>query len=362
MISGPDQVFDYDVALSYAAEDRTYVGQIAARLRELGVRLFYDEYATAELWGNDLYALLDDIYRKRARFAVVFVSCHYASKPWTQHERQSAQARALIEVGPYILPVRLDDSELPGLRPTVSYIDARTTPAERLVWLIQQKLSATPGVTSAPPPLLHSPRTVEQKRELLAQRPDGWEYLLYAGEIWRRRHSLESRYLDHEIGYARRTRQHLDDGEALDLMRGAMTDFSACMTNTVRMLKPQARERAFGLSGQPGDPALIEHIAARFIDVYEEILDIAAKLRGTGVSKDMEPVMDSAAHLVDTPLKEIRDFIDQFIAQADSIPDRLAREEPVTIELALILTIDDDAKRRLQQDMNRVEQRFASDA
>lgn len=139
---------DYDVALSYAGQDRAYVEQIAARLRQQGIRVFYDEYAAAELWGNDLYVLLDEVYRKRARFTVVFVSRYYASKPWTRHERQSAQARALTDLGPYLLPVRLDDSELPGLRPTVGYIDARNTSVEQLVWLIEQKLSAAPGMAT----------------------------------------------------------------------------------------------------------------------------------------------------------------------------------------------------------------------
>lgn len=122
------------------------------------------------------------------------------------------------------------------------------------------------------------------------------------------------------------------------------------------MLNDQGRERAFGLPGQPGKPVLIEHIGIRFVEVYEEILDIAAKLRGTGVSKNMEPVMDSAAHLVDTPLKEISDFVDQLIVEADSIPDRLAREEPITIELTLTLTIDDEAMRRFDLEMKRVGQ------
>ncbi len=351
-----DQVFDYDVALSYAGEDRAYVEQIAMRLRELGVRLFYDEYAAAELWGNDLYSLLDDVYRKRARFAVMFVSCHYASKPWTQHERQSAQARALANVGPYLLPVRLDDSELPGLRPTVGYIDARTTSVDKLVQLVQQKLSAAPGMTSTRPPLLRSPRTVEQKRELLAQRPQGWEYLLYAGVIWQQRQALESKWLDHELGYARRTGQHLKDDEAFHLLSNAFTDCSACLVNVLKVLNPQARERAFGLSGQPGDPSLIEHIANRFAGVYEELLDIAAKLRGTGVSANMAPVMDSAVHLVDAPLKEIRDFIDQLIAETDTIPDRLAREESITIELMFTLTLDDEAIQHHYLEMERAQQ------
>jgi hypothetical protein len=353
--SASSQVFDYDLALSYAGEDRAYVGQIALRLRDLGVRLFYDEYAASELWGNDLYVLLDDVYRKRARFAVVFVSHYYVSKPWTQHERQSAQARALTDVNPYLLPVRLDDSELPGLRPTVGYIDARTTPVEELVQLIQQKLSTAPGLTSAAPPLLRSPRTAEQKRELLAQRPDGWEFLLYAGVIWQGRQALESKWLDHELGYGRRTGQYIDDHEVLTFVRRAMRDFSACLTDVMKMIDDQARERAFGLPGQAGNPVLIEHLADRFIEVYGEILDIAAKLRGAGVSKNMESVIDAAAHFVDTPLKEIRDFIDQLIVEIDNLPDQLASEdeEPIIIDLALILTVDDKSKQDLKLEMER---------
>jgi hypothetical protein len=42
---------------------------------------------------------------------------------WTNHELRSAQARALEEKGnEYILPVRIDDTELEGLLPTVSYL------------------------------------------------------------------------------------------------------------------------------------------------------------------------------------------------------------------------------------------------
>jgi hypothetical protein len=285
MLTPASQTFDYDVALSYAGEDRAYVQQIATRLQQRDIRIFYDEYAAAELWGNDLYVLLDEVYRKRARFAVVFVSRHYASKPWTQHERQSAQARALTDVGPYLLPVRLDDSELPGLRPTVGYVDARNTSVERLVWLIEQKLSVTPGVATSNPPLLRSPRTAEQKRELLAQRPEAWECLLYAGVLWQRRQALESKWRDYELGYGRPTRQHLDDRQALAVLSNASDDLAACSQNIVKMLDSKAQERAFGAPGQPGNPELIEHIATRIVEGYEEMLDVAAGLRGTGVSK-----------------------------------------------------------------------------
>jgi hypothetical protein len=99
---------EFDVALSYTGEDRGYVAAVADGLREAGVRVFYDEFQVADLWGADLYGYLDDVYRKRARFTIVFVSENYTAKAWTSHERQSAQARAMSEVGPYLLPVRLD--------------------------------------------------------------------------------------------------------------------------------------------------------------------------------------------------------------------------------------------------------------
>ena len=95
------------------------------------------------MWGADLYVLLDDVYRKRSRYAVLFVSRHYVRNPWTDLERQSIQARALEEEMPYVLPVKLDDSELAGLRPTTGYVDARIISVDALVEVIVAKVRET---------------------------------------------------------------------------------------------------------------------------------------------------------------------------------------------------------------------------
>ena len=108
-------VFDYDVCLSFAGEDRPYVEAVADALRERGVRVFYDMYEQANLWGKDLYVHLADVYQNRARYCVLFVSRHYAKKVWTSHERQNAQARAIGGSKEYILPARFDRTEVPGL-------------------------------------------------------------------------------------------------------------------------------------------------------------------------------------------------------------------------------------------------------
>jgi hypothetical protein len=136
---------EYDVCLSFAGEQREYVEQVASRLREEAIRVFYDDYEQASLWGKDLYEHLDWIYSRAARYCVLFASADYARKIWTSHERRSAQARALQDSGTYILPARFDDTEIPGLRPTVAYVDLRRTTSAELAELILKKLNTGPS-------------------------------------------------------------------------------------------------------------------------------------------------------------------------------------------------------------------------
>ena len=131
--------FKYEVCLSFAEERRMYVGRVAYRFKSHGVRVFYDEYERAELWGSDLYSYLDKVYREECRHCIVFVSKEYAEKSWTNHELRSAQARELREKG-YILPVRFDDTPIPGLPETVGYIDLNRTSPTELVDLALRKL------------------------------------------------------------------------------------------------------------------------------------------------------------------------------------------------------------------------------
>lgn len=138
--TGKTSEFAYDVCISFAGEDRECARKIAETFRNRKIRVFFDEYERSQLWGKDLYTHLDSIYRTSARFCVMLLSRHYARKLWTNLERQSAQARAFSENEEYILPVRLDDTEIPGIRPTVGYIDLRAIAVEDLASLLASKL------------------------------------------------------------------------------------------------------------------------------------------------------------------------------------------------------------------------------
>jgi hypothetical protein len=131
---------DFDVALSFAGPDRAYVEKVAGCLGKMGIKVFYDKYEKVTLWGKDLYAHLQEVYFKRSRFVVMFVSRSYRDRLWTNHERKSAQARAFKENREYILPVRFDGTRVPGLLETTGYVDLRETQPEELAALIREKL------------------------------------------------------------------------------------------------------------------------------------------------------------------------------------------------------------------------------
>jgi hypothetical protein len=350
----PERTYEFDVALSYAGEDRSYVYEVANHLRSNGVRVFYDEFYTAALWGQDLYVYLDNVYREQARFTVAFISQSYVSKPWPSHERQSAQARALNELGPYFLPVRFDDSVLPGLRPTVAYIDASRVTADQLGRLIIDKLVGVPGTSSPAPIVFGVPRSVEEQRQLLAERPEAWEFMLYASTLLLRRNAIDKKWRDDGIGYARRTGKYLDRKAAIEYVSSAALDAGMIIGQITHVLSSDAQETAFGRLGESGEPTMIEHIATRLIDVYEELLDWAANLRGMGVPSDFRNMIELAAQLARYPARQIREFVDYFVAQVEKIPERLLRGETVHLELTLKIELDQDVVSAVKEELDRL--------
>lgn len=135
--------FQYDVAISYASEDIAIPERLATMLQGRGIRVFFAKISEAKLWGKDLYQYFINIFKNSARYCIIFTSQNYANKVWTKHELKAAQARALEESDQeYILPIKLDDTEIPGILSTIHYIDARETSVERIAEILIEKLSS----------------------------------------------------------------------------------------------------------------------------------------------------------------------------------------------------------------------------
>jgi len=114
----------YDVALSFAGEQRNYVKEVAKLLTSRGIVVFYDEFFEGKIWGRDLSEYFMDVYYKQSKFCMMFISKEYVAKAWPTYEKKLAIARHIAQLEEYILPIRFDDSEVPGLLPTIKYVKA----------------------------------------------------------------------------------------------------------------------------------------------------------------------------------------------------------------------------------------------
>lgn len=119
-----------------------HAGELARRIQNAGYSVFYDEFE--ELWGEDLSAKLHEIYGKQSRFYIIFVSQHYLKKPWTNMERKAVLARAMQQDTTYLLPILLDDSELPGLAGVTAYKDLRQKSMDEIFESLKRILGPPP--------------------------------------------------------------------------------------------------------------------------------------------------------------------------------------------------------------------------
>ena len=89
----------------------------------------------------------------------MFISKAYVEKAWPRHERRSALSRMVHEQREYILPVRFDDTPVPGLPDDIIYERANDYSPEQLAMAIAEKLGVRPfdgKASEVPPPRMTS--------------------------------------------------------------------------------------------------------------------------------------------------------------------------------------------------------------
>ena len=149
----------YQIAISFAGEQRGYAAQLTKQLQARGVKVFYDEDHLAALWGKDLSEELHRIYSKDASYVVMLVSEAYCQKMWTRHERRAALEKALALRSEYILPIRFDDDAWPeGMSKNIHYMTSTAFTEAQIASLLCTKLNVPqpPKASHVPPPQLTS--------------------------------------------------------------------------------------------------------------------------------------------------------------------------------------------------------------
>src|SRR4051794_24576657 len=116
--------YKYDAALSFAGEDRRHAEALSRQLRRLGLSVFYDADQQARLWGRSTREF-DEVYGAQSRYVIPLISKHYISKDWPRYEFETAKREERRRRNEFILPIRVDDSRMLGLRDDVITLDIR---------------------------------------------------------------------------------------------------------------------------------------------------------------------------------------------------------------------------------------------
>jgi TIR domain len=117
-----EKSFEFDFAVSYASPDAEFVSEVVQSMKGRGLRVFFAPDEQAQIIGGNLIDFLTEVYLKKARYCLVFISRHYVERVFPNRvERPAAQARAIEQSERYIIPVRIDDTEIPGITQFVAY-------------------------------------------------------------------------------------------------------------------------------------------------------------------------------------------------------------------------------------------------
>ena len=149
----------YQVALSFAGEQRDYVEDVARYLQARSIAVFYDGFERTRLWGTNGIKVFQEVFERRAGFVVMFISEAYVRKFWPSLERRAALRRMAEEDREYVLPVRFDSTPVPDLPEHMLYEKAEDHTPASLATYIAEKLGVqrfAGKASDVPPPRMSS--------------------------------------------------------------------------------------------------------------------------------------------------------------------------------------------------------------
>ncbi len=146
LVGGPPDcpVDNYDVAVSFAGEQRGYVESTVSAARVLGLRVFYDRDMAYRWWGRNFVVEQRRVYVGSTLRFVPFISAEYLARPYPRDEFSYAMLRSVAVGDDYVLPVLFGDVRVPAelLHPHIGYLRAEDHSPRQLAFLIRAKVDA----------------------------------------------------------------------------------------------------------------------------------------------------------------------------------------------------------------------------
>ena len=110
----------FDVFLCYSSHDKTVVRALAERMKQDGLRVWFDEW---EIRFGDSIPSRIEIGLESAKILILCMSAHAFGSDWAQLESQSFRFRDPLNKNRRFIPVRLDDAPIMGSLAQFKYVD-----------------------------------------------------------------------------------------------------------------------------------------------------------------------------------------------------------------------------------------------
>jgi hypothetical protein len=104
--------YQFDVAISFAGENRDLARHIAESLEELDVPVFFDEMFEVNFLGKTWARQFKEVFSEKSRIVVCLLDGHHLEKIWPTFEREHFLPRIADES---VIPIFLDDTKFPGI-------------------------------------------------------------------------------------------------------------------------------------------------------------------------------------------------------------------------------------------------------
>ena len=144
----------FQVAISFAAPQRYFALSLKQQLERRGVKTFYDYDHKPDLLGEFLPAKFHEIFGEQSDYVAILVSKDYIERMWPRHESRIIIDRMMQSKKAFVLPVRFDDTTIPGLVNSIGHADARHESAAEIAATICDKIGVPKlaKLSHAPPP------------------------------------------------------------------------------------------------------------------------------------------------------------------------------------------------------------------
>ena len=123
--------FEYDVVIAFSSGDRSTAEEFARLLAERNIKTSLDELNATDAGSMQPAAHLAETFRRKARYYLLLISRSFPQINW-----RDVQPLIDPSAGSSFLPVRLDDTDMPGLEDPAQVKDLRSHSIQEIVDLV----------------------------------------------------------------------------------------------------------------------------------------------------------------------------------------------------------------------------------